>query len=118
APRALVDRVEAGGLERVGIVAGGDVERAVRSDGERPAGVVDAAAGDRDAEEDFLRRWVELVSGEREARDVLLVHAGRGVHEIDPVVRLKTWVKGNSEEPVFIGGRDRDRSEECRRAAG
>ena len=99
--RALVDRRVARG-ERIGVVPGGQVEIARAVEGDRASRVTALEPLGGDLEQHFLRCEVERVSLHREARQhVLRVWARRRVVHVEPAVRRKVGIGGESEQSVF-----------------
>ena len=110
AAEALVDRVEAGRVERVRVVARGDVEAAVGAEVQRAGRVAALATLVLEGQDALLGREVERVAVDLEARDHLRVRAvGQlRVEEVDPVAGGEIRSELQAEQAVLLAVRDGD----------
>ena len=98
APGSEIGRVEPVGLEGVGVVAGGKEEVALAVEGQRARLVAADIAIHRDPEDDLLRREVQSVPVEREARQPVLGGiAHRRVVKVDPTVLGERGIEGDPQ---------------------
>ena len=111
----LVDGCIAAG-ERIGVVAGGDIEVSLGVEGDGASGVTALQALSSHLEKNLPRRQVERVSFHCVASEhVLRLGAGRRVVHVDPAVRREVGIGGETEQPVLrlravrVFGADRDR---------
>ena len=93
---------------RVGVVAAGDEEAAVRAEGERARVVTALLALLLVGEDHLLCLCVEDVPHQLEAAHVLADEVRRRILQVDPVVLLEVRVQGQADEPVLLLGEDLD----------
>ena len=111
AARPLVDRRESGRLERVGVVAGRDVEAAVEAEGKRAGGMATLLPLVLPGVDDLL--ILNLVAHDREAREPVLVRAvrKRRVGQIDVPARHEVGCQLDAQQPVLLARGDGDGSD-------
>ena len=110
-PGALVDRREAVGLERVGVVARADQQVAGGVEGQRAGGVAAAVALQVPGEDHLLAGEADRVVDDREARDALRRgrdRCGRRVGDVDVAGRVEVRRELDAQAAVLEVGVDRD----------